>query len=59
MINPEAGLVRRNESETGGAYYAMTDWLTLVGEYTHTDSRSHGPNQSAANSVSAGAILFY
>jgi hypothetical protein len=55
--NPD--LVRRNESETGGAYYNLTDWLTLVGEYTHTDSQSHGPNSSSANSVSAGAILFY
>jgi hypothetical protein len=52
-------LVRRNESETGGVYYSLTDWLTLVGEYTHSDSRSHGTNQSDANSVSAGAILFY
>jgi hypothetical protein len=52
-------LVRRNESETGGAYYSLTDWLTLVGEYTHTNSYSHGPNQSEANSISAGAILFY
>jgi hypothetical protein len=58
-VDPAAGLVRRNESETGGAYYAMTDWLTLVGEYTHTDSHSHGANSSTANSVSAGAILFY
>jgi hypothetical protein len=57
--NPAAGLVRRNESETGGAYYAWTNWLTLVGEYTHTDSKSHGPNASTADSVSAGAILFY
>jgi predicted porin len=55
--NPD--LVRRNESETGGAYYSMTNWLTLVGEYTHTDSKSHGDAQSSANSVSAGAILFY
>jgi hypothetical protein len=58
-VNPAAGLVRRNESETAGAYYSMTDWLTLVGEYTHTNSKSHGPNESQANSVSAGAILFY
>jgi hypothetical protein len=57
--NPASGLVRRNESETAGAYYSWTNWLTLVGEYTHTDSKSHGPNSSTANSVSAGAILFY
>jgi predicted porin len=58
-IDPAAALVRRNESETAGAYYSLTDWLTLVGEYTHTDSKAHGPNSSEANSVSAGAILFY
>jgi hypothetical protein len=58
-INASQRLVRRNESETAGAYYSMTDWLTLVGEYTHTNSKSHGPNESQANSVSAGAILFY
>jgi hypothetical protein len=58
-VDPAAGLVRRNESETAGAYYALTDWLTLVGEYTHADSHAHGPNESEANSVSAGAILFY
>jgi hypothetical protein len=52
-------LVRRNESETAGAYYSLTNWLTLVGEYTHTDSHSHGDPSSSANSVSAGAILFY
>ncbi len=52
-------LVRRNDSETGGVYYSWTDWLTLVGEYTHTDSKSHGPNSASADSVSAGAILFY
>jgi hypothetical protein len=57
--DPASGLARRNESETAGAYYSMTAWLTLVGEYTHTDSHAHGPNSSAANSVSAGAILFY
>ena len=58
-VDPAQGLVRRNESETAGSYYALTDWLTLVGEYTHTDSKSHGTNSSTANSVSAGAILFY
>jgi hypothetical protein len=59
LTDPAAGLVRRNESETAGAYYSMTAWLTLVGEYTHTDSHAHGANASEANSVSAGAIVFY
>jgi len=52
-------LVRRNESETAGAYYNLTDWVTLVAEYTHADSHAHGPYEISADSASAGAILFY
>jgi hypothetical protein len=54
-----ADVVRRNESETGGLYYALTPWLTALGEYTHAESKSHGQNSSSANSVSVGAIVFY
>lgn len=54
-----SNLVARNSSEVGGAYYTLTDWLTLVGEYAHTESRAHNGNSTSANSVSAGAILFY
>jgi predicted porin len=52
-------LVRRNESETVGAYYALTPWLTPLFEYTHAESKSHGPYDLSADSVSIGAILFY
>jgi predicted porin len=55
----DPNLVRRNESETAGAYYNLTDWVTLVGEYSHTQSKSHGPEAAAADSASVGAILFY
>jgi hypothetical protein len=58
-VNPTQGLVRRNESETGGVYYALTPWLTALGEYTHAESKSHGANSTSANSVSVGAIVFY
>ncbi|MEJ0046619.1 MAG: porin [Rhodospirillales bacterium] len=54
-----AALVRRNESETVGAYYSLTPWLTPLAEYTHTESKSHGPNDLTADSFSIGAILFY
>jgi hypothetical protein len=54
-----ADLVRRNESETVGAYYALTPWLTPLVEYTHAESKSHGPNDLSADSFSVGAILFY
>jgi hypothetical protein len=59
IINPTQGLLRRNESETGGLYYAVTPWLTALGEYTHAESKSHGPDSTSANSVSVGAIVFY
>jgi hypothetical protein len=55
----DPNLVSRNEGEVGGVYYSLTDWVTLVGEYAHTDSKSHGPLANSANSLSAGAILFY
>ncbi|MBB2155138.1 porin [Gluconacetobacter diazotrophicus] len=52
-------LVRRNESEVGAGYYTLTDWLTLVAEYAHTQADAHGPDSARDNTVSAGAILFF
>ncbi len=56
-IDPD--LVRRNEAEIGALYYSLTSWVTLVGEYAHQESKSHGPLETTSNAVSAGAILFY
>ncbi len=55
----DPNLVRRNEAEIGALYYNLTDWVTLVGEYAHQQSKSHGPLEVTSNAVSAGAILFY
>ena len=55
----DPNLVRRNEAEIGALYYNLTSWVTLVGEYAHEESKSHGPLQTTSNAVSAGAILFY
>lgn len=52
-------LVRRNQSEVGAAYYSLTDWLNLVGEFAHTESAAHGPNRNSDNSGSAGVILLF
>lgn len=56
-INPI--LVRRNESEVGAVFYKLTDWLQLVGEYSHTESIAHNGNRGKDNSMSAGAVLFF
>jgi predicted porin len=55
----DPNLVRRNEAYIGAAYYSLTDWVTLVGEYAHEESKSHGPLSVTSNAVTAGAILFY
>jgi len=54
-----AMLVRRNESEVGAAFYNLTDWISLVAEYAHSRSISHGPNRNGDNTVSGGAVLFF
>jgi predicted porin len=52
-------LVSHNEAYIGGAYYQLTDWLTLVGEYAHVRALSHGPNQANEDSYTVGGIIFY
>ncbi len=56
-IDPD--LVRRNEAYVGAGYYTLTDWVTLVGEYAHQQSKSHGDLSVTSDAISAGAILFY
>ncbi len=55
----DPNLVRRNEAEIGALYYNLTSWVTLVGEYAHQESKSHGPLETTSNAFTTGAILFY
>ena len=55
----DVGLVRRNQSEVGAAYYQMTDWLTVIGEYAHTSSAAHGGNKESDNTASGGVMLMF
>jgi predicted porin len=52
-------LVKTNESIVFGVYHPLTDALYLVGEYTQTESTSHGGNEAEESSFALGAILFY
>jgi hypothetical protein len=54
-----AALVSVNEAEIGAGYYSLTDWLTLVGEYAHTTSLSHGSAKANADAFTLGGIVFY
>lgn len=52
-------LIKSNQSEIGGVYYSLTDWMTLVGEFAHTVSYAHGPDQANDNTISLGTIVFF
>lgn len=55
----DPSLVARNESEVGALFYSLTDWLNIVGEYAHTESKAHGPARATDNTASGGAILLF
>jgi hypothetical protein len=57
LANPT--LVRRNSSWVGQGRYGLTSWVTLIGEYVHTESLAHNGNKAQGDTVAAGAILFF
>jgi hypothetical protein len=52
-------LVRRNAAWIGGAYYSLTEWLTLVGEYAYITSQAQGPNQAIEHAFDLGMFLAF
>ncbi|GAB4481751.1 MAG: hypothetical protein OHK0018_13210 [Erythrobacter tepidarius] len=52
-------LVRRNSSYVGQVRYGLTDWVTLLAEYTKAMSKAHGGNEADSDSIALGAILFF
>ncbi len=56
-VNPT--LVKQNSSWAFQTKYALTDWVSLVGEYTSTTSKAHGGNEASSDAIALGAILFF
>lgn len=52
-------LVRSNANYVGQLRYALTSWVTLIGEYTHTKSKAHNGNDASSDALAAGGILFF
>ncbi|MDE2618661.1 MAG: porin [Sphingomonadales bacterium] len=52
-------LVRRNASEVGQVRYGLTSWVTLIGEYIHTQAKAHNGNAASSDAVALGGILFF
>jgi predicted porin len=52
-------ITRNNGSWVGQGRYAMTKWVNLVGEYTHTRSESQAGGISTSDSIAIGTIAFF
>jgi len=57
LANPT--LVDTNSSYVGQLRYGLTSWVTLIGEYIHTQSEAHNGNKAEGDTIAAGAILFF
>lgn len=57
LANPT--LVAKNSSYVGQVRYGLTSWVTLLGEYIRTKSQAHNGNKAKADTIAAGAILFF
>lgn len=57
LANP--ALLAKSSSWVGQARYGLTSWVTLIGEYIRTKSQAHNGNAAEADTVAAGAILFF
>jgi predicted porin len=52
-------LLDTNSSTVGQIRYALTRWLSLVGEYTHTWSTAHNGNEASSDALAVGGIVFF
>lgn len=51
--------LRSNANTTGGVYYKLTKAITMVGELSHTESKSFDGAKAKLDGISLGAILFF
>lgn len=54
-----ANLLKKNAATTLGLYYSLTENVTLVGEFIDQKQNNHLGQSMKANTVAAGAILFF
>ena len=52
-------LVKTNEKYTVGAYYSLTENLTLLGEFTDTTSEAHNGIENDSSNFNIGAYLSF
>jgi predicted porin len=52
-------LVKRNDATVGGVYYSLTKSITLVGEYTHVETKAFSGNSASEDTYALGGIIFF
>jgi predicted porin len=52
-------LVETNSSWVGQARYGLTPWVTLIGEYIHSEAEAHNGNKAESDAMALGAIMFF
>ena len=57
--DPVGTLVQKNSSIVGQVRYGLTSWVTLIGEYTHSQSKADNGNTDKDDGLALGAILFF
>ena len=54
-----SALVETNKKFTVGAYYSLTGNLTLLAEYTDTNSEAHDGTENDSSNFNLGAYLSF
>jgi len=54
-----SALVEKNQKYTIGAYYSLTDNLTLLGEFTDTNAQAHNGVENDSSNFNLGAYLSF
>jgi len=56
---PVSNLVKTNKKYTVGAYYSLTENLTLLGEFTDTKAEAHDGTENDSSNFNIGAYLSF
>ena len=54
-----SNLVEKNQKYTFGAYYSLTENLTLLGEFTDTNSQAHNGVENNSSNFNLGAYFSF
>lgn len=57
LANPT--LVKTNSSYVGQLRYGLTSWVTLIGEYIHSEAKAHNGNKAESDAIALGGIMFF